>query len=243
MAIKLPNDKICYNLPEQVAANAENIASLAEQWNDYKTELDTDWGNYKTVFDGYINTWENEILPVFEDIPNAVGTAINGLDITPITIAQQQPNWKYEATPNILGIPSGIETEIVYFRCQQLNQSLHIIFLIKFKNPTASGILIQYPVVELAASEFPDYIKEKIIGIDGQDFKTHVGNHDFVCNVPTLKAKLASDLSLQIDALTQLPAYIDMVSNTHLQIKSYFNTTIGAGHSWVYEGRVELDLI
>ena len=59
MALKLPNDKVVYNLPEQVGVNAENIGYLAEV---YKTidELPAKWAAWKEaaddVMDGYSDT-------------------------------------------------------------------------------------------------------------------------------------------------------------------------------------------
>lgn len=73
MSLKLPNDKIVYNLPEQVGKNTENIAYLAEvykeidsipaEWNDVKADITETMdgyaltmGGYATTMGGYANT-------------------------------------------------------------------------------------------------------------------------------------------------------------------------------------------
>lgn len=66
MALKLPNDKVVYNLPEQVGVNTENIAYLAEvyknideipaQWAAWKEDADETMGDYATTMGDYALT-------------------------------------------------------------------------------------------------------------------------------------------------------------------------------------------
>ena len=105
MSLKLPNDKIVYNLPEQVGVNAENIKYLAEvykdidsipaQYADLKEDYDTNIKAYfddtmKPTFIGWTTTfngWTNTLDTYLANMSSAAVGAIAGQDIAPFDIA------------------------------------------------------------------------------------------------------------------------------------------------------------
>lgn len=104
--IKLPNDKICYNLPEQVAANAENVRYLAETYKNLDEQVAT-WPEYKAEWDqfaiDYAN-WTATLEDYLTNMSSAAVSAIAGQNIAPANVA---------ATGNITS-PSIIETMTGY---------------------------------------------------------------------------------------------------------------------------------
>ena len=170
MAIKLPNDKICYNLPEQVAANADNIASLAEQWNSYKEELDTEWGGYKTAFESYSYQWENEILPAFNDIPNQVLGIIEDNDTVAKTLIQKQPNFEQEISVNPEAAAlNGATLTGSYYKLIQLGNILYIVCAVGVKNETGSSITVNWDsLLTRYDLTLEDGIADKIYDVNGK---------------------------------------------------------------------------
>ena len=93
--IQLPNNKKCYNLPEQVAQNLLNIQYLAEQYKNID-ELPAIWADYKTAFDADLHTfedwtttfegWENTLATYLANMSSAAVGAIAGQDIAPANV-------------------------------------------------------------------------------------------------------------------------------------------------------------
>ena len=50
MSLKLPNDKVVYNLPEQVGVNAKNIKYLAEKYKEIDS-IPAEFAPMKAYFD------------------------------------------------------------------------------------------------------------------------------------------------------------------------------------------------
>lgn len=70
--IILPDEKICNNLPEQVAKNAKDILEVAQQWDPYKEELEADF---------------ETLAAYLADMSSAAVGAIAGQDIAPANVA------------------------------------------------------------------------------------------------------------------------------------------------------------
>ena len=58
MALHLPNDKVVYSLPEQVAVNTKNIEYLAEVYHDID-ELPSLWESYKEEINGILGDYDD----------------------------------------------------------------------------------------------------------------------------------------------------------------------------------------
>lgn len=111
--IQLPNNKKCYNLPEQVAQNLLNIQYLAEQYKNID-ELPAIWQSYKETFDaeqetfaGWTTTfegWDTTLATYLVNMSSAAVSAIAGQNIAPADIT---------ASGNITG-PSIIENMTGY---------------------------------------------------------------------------------------------------------------------------------
>lgn len=90
--IQLPNNKKCYNLPEQVSQNLLNIQYLAEQYKNID-ELPAIWADYKTAFDADLHTfedwtttfegWEHTLETYLANMSSAAVSAIAGQTIAP----------------------------------------------------------------------------------------------------------------------------------------------------------------
>ena len=93
--IQLPNNKKCYNLPEQVSQNLLNIQYLAEQYKNID-ELPSIWADYKTAFDADLHTfedwtttfegWENTLATYLANMSSAAVGAIAGQNIAPANV-------------------------------------------------------------------------------------------------------------------------------------------------------------
>ena len=89
MSLKLPNDKIVYNLPEQVGVNTENIKYLAEVYKDIDS-IPAQFADVKTYFDdvmtpafaGWTTTfqgWTNTLDTYLANMSSAaLGAIANG---------------------------------------------------------------------------------------------------------------------------------------------------------------------
>lgn len=94
--IQLPNNKKCYNLPEQVAQNLLNIQYLAEEYKNID-ELPSIWQTYKETFDaeqetfaGWTTTfegWDTTLATYLANMSSAAVSAIAGQNIAPANIA------------------------------------------------------------------------------------------------------------------------------------------------------------
>ena len=121
--IQLPNNKKCYNLPEQVAQNLLNIQYLAEQYKNID-ELPAIWQSYKETFDaeqetfeGWTTTfegWDNTLSTYLANMSSAAVGAIAGQNIAPANVA---------ATGNITA-PSIIENMTGYSFTKTSNANL-----------------------------------------------------------------------------------------------------------------------
>ena len=93
--IQLPNNKKCYNLPEQVAQNLLNIQYLAEQYKNID-ELPAIWQSYKETFDadqetfaGWTTTfegWDTTLATYLANMSSAAVGAIAGQNIAPANV-------------------------------------------------------------------------------------------------------------------------------------------------------------
>jgi len=97
MSLKLPNDKIVYNLQEQVGVNAENIKYLAEvyknidsipaQFAEMKTYFDDTmmptFSDWTTTFEG----WDTTLSTYLANMSSAAVGAISGQNIAPATVS------------------------------------------------------------------------------------------------------------------------------------------------------------
>ena len=93
--IQLPNNKKCYNLPEQVAQNLANITYLAEEYKNID-ELPAIWQSYKETFDaeqetfaGWTTTfegWDTTLATYLVNMSSAAVSAIAGQNIAPANI-------------------------------------------------------------------------------------------------------------------------------------------------------------
>lgn len=104
MSLKLPNDKIVYNLPEQVGVNTENIKYLAEEYKNIDSipsqyaELKADYDdNIKAYFDNTMkptftswtntfNGWTIQLGTYLASMSSAAVGAIAGQNIAPANI-------------------------------------------------------------------------------------------------------------------------------------------------------------
>ena len=137
--IQLPNNKKCYNLPEQVAQNLLNIQYLAEQYANID-ELPSIWADYKTAFDADLHTfedwtttfegWENTLATYLANMSSAAVGALAGQDVSVKTIAQTDAN--YNSAPYIS------DSTAVYNRFQVINGILYVILNFKVVNNTGS---------------------------------------------------------------------------------------------------------
>lgn len=94
--IQLPNNKKCYNLPEQVAQNLLNIQYLAEEYKNID-ELPAIWRSYKETFDaeqetfsGWTTTfegWDTTLSTYLANMSSAAVGAIAGQNIAPANVA------------------------------------------------------------------------------------------------------------------------------------------------------------
>lgn len=98
MALKLPNDKIVYNLPEQVGVNAENIGYLAEVYKNID-ELPTEWAAWKEatddVMDGYSDTMGDYALTMggYQTTMQGYANTMGGYQTTMEGYAAQVDTW------------------------------------------------------------------------------------------------------------------------------------------------------
>ena len=93
--IQLPNNKKCYNLPEQVAQNLANITYLAEEYKNID-ELPSIWQTYKETFDAEQETfgewtttfegWDTTLATYLANMSSAAVGAIAGQNIAPANI-------------------------------------------------------------------------------------------------------------------------------------------------------------
>ena len=87
--IELPNNKVCYNLPEQVAANLANIEYLAEHYKNLD-EAVASWPSYKAEWDqfeiDYAN-WTSTLEGYLTSMSSAAVSAIAGQNIAPANIS------------------------------------------------------------------------------------------------------------------------------------------------------------
>ena len=93
--IQLPNNKKCYNLPEQVAQNLANITYLAEEYKNID-ELPSIWQSYKETFDaeqetfsGWTTTfegWDTTLSTYLANMSSAAVGAIAGQNIAPANV-------------------------------------------------------------------------------------------------------------------------------------------------------------
>ena len=156
MAIKLPNDKICYNLPEQVAANAENVKALAEAWSEYGL-----------LFASYKEEWENEILPAFNDIPAEVLSVLEDADVKVKTIEQTEPNYSLDLDSQIdVSVPTGISSNIEYYRGEIINGIFYFTMMIQLTNTTASSINLGNTFL-IFLKQIDEALADKIYCVDG----------------------------------------------------------------------------
>ena len=175
--------------------------------------------------------------------PQQVVSALVGQDVVVKTLEQSEANWKYPTEHiSIGGINSSLTTTLVFGRLQKINQSLHLIFLIKIENETEASVNGGNPTVIFSKEYIPEDIQKKIIGFKGISLFDQTGNHQFCCNVPTIKGTIASDDSLNINASGFIASYLDL-SGLTMQISMGGLSNIAAGGKIVVEGRVELDLI
>ena len=118
--IQLPNNKKCYNLPEQVAQNLLNIQYLAEQYKNID-ELPAIWADYKTAFDADLHTfedwtttfegWENTLATYLANMSSAAVGAIAGQDIAPKDIAATGDITGKSIIENMVGYSATLRSE------------------------------------------------------------------------------------------------------------------------------------
>lgn len=96
MSLKLPNDKIVYNLPEQVGVNAENIKYLAEKYKEidsipaefavmkayYDDVMFPAFSTWTTTFEGWTQTLDTYLA----NMSSAAVGAIAGQTIAPSVV-------------------------------------------------------------------------------------------------------------------------------------------------------------
>lgn len=89
MSLKLPNDKVVYNLPEQVGINAKNIEYLAEKYKEidsipaefavmktyFNDVMKADFADWATTFEGWTNTLDTYLANMSSA---ALGAIANG---------------------------------------------------------------------------------------------------------------------------------------------------------------------
>lgn len=93
--IQLPDNRKCFNLPEQVAQNLKNITYLAEVfatidelpavWQTYKEQFDEDqntFSGWTTTFEG----WETTLATYLANMSSAAVSAIAGQNIAPAQV-------------------------------------------------------------------------------------------------------------------------------------------------------------
>lgn len=134
MSLKLPNDKIVYNLPEQVGVNTENIKYLAEVYKEIDSipaqyaELKADYeDNIKSYFDNTMkptfttwtntfNGWTLQLETYLASMSSAAVGAIAGQDIAPANIAAIGNITGASIIENMNGYSAGkVETNFITF--------------------------------------------------------------------------------------------------------------------------------
>lgn len=179
--LKLPNDKVVYNLPEQVGVNTENIKYLAEVYKDidqiptlyaamvedYNTNVKgyfddtmkptfTTWTN---TFDGWTNTLDTYLASMSSAALGAIanGTvvgnfAVNG-DFTADSIIENMSGYRIETQITEKGV-----IEYVYCGVVKNGNKLTIVNSVMFtKNESATG------GISLARIGIPAEVMNKII--------------------------------------------------------------------------------
>lgn len=123
--IQLPNNKKCYNLPEQVAQNLLNIQYLAEQYKNID-ELPAIWQSYKEIFDGEQETfegwtttfegWDETLATYLANMSSAAVGAIAGQNIAPGNVASTGTITANEILENMSGytFTKGTTANITY---------------------------------------------------------------------------------------------------------------------------------
>ena len=192
--IKLPDNKKCYSLPEQVAQNLLNIQYLAEQyknidalpavWQTYKEEFDREietFGDWTTTFEG----WDNTLSTYLANMSSAAVSAIAGQDIAPKTVSQT--NYSYEVEVN-LNTTAGLTITNIYNRFCVINGVLYVIANFKIKNESGAAITIgnSYGYVASVSLGINSAIAGKIYDIDGYTVSQSNANGTLISSVPCL---------------------------------------------------------
>ena len=191
--IQLPNNKKCYNLPEQVAQNLLNIQYLAEQYANID-ELPSIWADYKTAFDADLHTfedwtttfegWENTLATYLANMSSAAVGAIAGQNIAPANVAATGNITANSIIENMSGYSASIATitnltiENVY--CSAVKNGNKVTFVVAL-NLTRTDTITS--ATELVLFTIPQAVGEKL-------YPTLVGGGNFLSNkiVPAFSA-------------------------------------------------------
>ena len=183
--IQLPNNKKCYNLPEQVAQNLLNIQYLAEQYKNID-ELPSIWADYKTAFDADLHTfedwtttfegWENTLATYLANMSSAAVGAIAGQDIAPKTVSQTQANWGGPFTLSMDGSmqAGGLTLTNIYNHVEVINGVFWIVVNVKISN--TSGIDYSGTCQLDASFAIPQKYGEKIFDFLGKKVSESADN-------------------------------------------------------------------
>ena len=232
--IELPDKRKCFNLPEQVAQNLNNITYLAQvfaeidslpaEWRAYKDQFDAD----KLIFEGWTTTfegWELTLATYLANMSSAAVSAIAGQDIAPKTVAQTNPN--YSATINISSFSNRQTLSLSYGRVEQINQTLHIVlqFRATQTGSTTSESYLTYNDVYLPAT-----LADKIIDIEGQPATTSdaqriitrfpiiIYNKTTQTNYIGWLAIVNTTTANQIRVLTSFNSYTTVTQNDEIEV-------------------------
>lgn len=164
----------------------------------------------------------------------AVGNAITGK-----TIEQSEANYSANID-TFCNIGSGT-AEVIFCRVQQLNKSLHIIFVGKITNNTKETISAYSTTV--IPITLPESIAEKILDYTGVSAKESTSNAAISSVYATSIRSTAVDMS-QVN--TDVYMFVRNVQSANVIGVSFNRSSsiqITAGSTTYFEGRLELDLI
>lgn len=226
MSLKLPNDKIVYNLPEQVGVNAENIKYLAEvykdidsipaQFADMKTYFDDvmtpAFAGWTTTFQGWTNTLDTYLANMSSAALGAIanGTvagnfSVNG-NFTANSIIENMSGYYVTITTSV---PGRLVTPI-YSGVVKTGNKLTIVLFFKFQKSIAApggGGLISVDMPSSVGSKLHPYTLSgfnNLLDYRKLDGLTDANNYETIFARIQKSSDTRITIGLDVNELTQL---------------------------------------
>ena len=237
--IQLPNNKKCYNLPEQVAQNLLNIQYLAEQYKNID-DLPSIWADYKTAFDADLHTfedwtttfegWENTLATYLANMSSAAVGAISGQNIAPANITASGPITSPSIIEDMVGYsfskvadtPTEVTSDLIY--ASVVKNGNKITFVVFGKITKVSSSTVAY--AHRFKFYLPDAVMAKLVPYTfGSDtdvldvFKTLFYNTSRAHNISCACQKSTNYISFsvwEINNLEQNEEFIFRIEKTFL---------------------------